>query len=205
MVAREALVASSVAVFLSMALMFLLPRELFLAAAYLSTVCMFAATTALGGYRRLFAPKVWTIALGLASAAGLYAVFLAGNLAVQQLHPLGIGASNESSVYSLIVAQGAPAYLQLGVLVSDSVGYESFFRGALQGRLSGTFGVASPFIVAAIDAGLHVLSFNPLWVAATFIVDSGWGLTYHLTGDLSSSMLSHFAWDAAIFILFPIG
>jgi membrane protease YdiL (CAAX protease family) len=65
-------------------------------------------------------------------------------------------------------------------------------------------GVGSPFAVAAADACIHLLTLNPLWVVTTFIVDSIWGLTYHFTRDLSSSMTSHFVWDAAIFILFPI-
>jgi len=204
MTLRPRLVASTAVVFASMALMFLVPREYFLTAAYFSTVCMLLAAIALGGYARLFSPRAWTVALGLASAVGLYAVFFGGNLLIQQLHPLGIGTSSESSIYALISSQGTPIYIQLGLLVSDTLGYESFFRGVLQKRLRDRLGAASPFAVAAVDAGLHVLTLNPLWVVTTFIVDSFWGLTYHYSRDLSSSMLSHFVWDAAIFLIFPI-
>ncbi len=120
----------------SMVVMFTVPSHDFLAAAYGSTACMAVAGYILSGrasgYSRLFRPRPWTIVLGLSSAVLLYLVFYAGNLGIAAIHPFGISASNEGSIYSLISSPGNPAYLQVGVLAFDSVGYESFFRGVLQ-------------------------------------------------------------------------
>ena len=58
--------------------------------------------------------------------------------------------------------------------------------------------------VALIDALLHVITLNPLWVVTTFIADTVWGLTYYYSKDLTSSGTSHFVWDIIIFIVLPI-
>jgi membrane protease YdiL (CAAX protease family) len=192
----------------SMVAMFTVPSHDFLAAAYGSTACMAVAGYLLSGgaqgYSRLFRPRAWTIVLGLSTAALLYLVFYAGNLGITAFHPFGISASNEGSIYSLISSPGNPAYIQVGVLAFDSVGYESFFRGVLQARLQPRTGLASVFIVALVDASLHVFTLNPLWMATTFIADSAWGLTYFYSKDLSSNITSHFVWDVFIFIVLPI-
>ncbi len=192
----------------SMVVMFTVPSHDFLAAAYGSTACMAVAGYILSGrasgYSRLFRPRPWTIVLGLSSAVLLYLVFYAGNLGIAAIHPFGISASNEGSIYSLISSPGNPAYLQVGVLAFDSVGYESFFRGVLQTRLQHGTGLASVFIVALVDASLHVFTLNPLWMVTTFIADSVWGLTYFYSKDMSSNTTSHFVWDLVIFLVLPI-
>ncbi|MDG6898520.1 MAG: CPBP family intramembrane metalloprotease [Nitrososphaerota archaeon] len=198
------LLGSTVVVILSMAVWFLLPREYFLPAAFVSTSCMIAGSVANGGYRRLFSLSAGGLSLGVASAILLYALFFAGNLAINRLHPLGIGAASENSIYGLIATPSNPLYLQFGLLAFDSVGYESFFRGVIQARMNGRLGPASPFAAAAADACIHALTFNPLWVVTTFIADSVWGLTYRYGGGLTSSVTSHLLWDVAIFLLFPI-
>ncbi len=185
--------------------LFVFPKGDFALSTFIATGCMVAVAVASGGYRRLFAPRAWTLALGLASAAGLYALFYAGNLAIGAFHPLGVGAQAETSIYALIASSGNPLPLQVLVLAFDSVGFESYFRGTLQSMAAPRLGRAAPFAVAAVDALIHVASFNILWVVATFLADSVWGLTYYRTGDLSSSMLSHFVWDVAIFMIAPIG
>lgn len=203
--ADRKLACGSAAVFASMALLFTVPSTYFVAATFIATGCMAAAAFWLTRFRGIFKPRAVTVAAGLVSAALLYLVFYGGNAAIQVLHPLGVGTSSENSIYSLIASPSNPLALQVGVLAFDAVGYESFFRGVLQTRMEPRLGAASPFAVAALDAGLHIVTLNPLWVVTTFIADSVWGLTYRYTGDLGSSMLSHFVWDVAIFLLFPIG
>lgn len=188
----------------SMAVLFLVPSTYFIAATLGSMSCMILATYLATRYRALFRPRTASVAIGIVSAAVLYIVFYAGNAGIQALHPLGLSASTESSIYSLIASPSIPLYLQVCVLAFDAVGYESFFRGVLQTRLQPRFGVASPFLVALIDASIHVLTLNPLWVVTTFIADSCWGLTFHYSKDLTSNTLSHFVWDIVIFIVAPI-
>ncbi|MDG6950226.1 MAG: CPBP family intramembrane metalloprotease [Nitrososphaerota archaeon] len=199
---RVALGLTIVAV--GMAPLFVLPGRDFALSTFVATGCMGAVAVASGGYRKLYSPRAWTLALGAASAAGLYALFYAGNLAIAAFHPLGVGAQAETSIYALIASSGNPVPLQVLVLACDSLGFESYFRGTLQAHASPRLGGAAPFAVAAVDALIHAASLNILWVVATFLADSVWGLTYYRTGDLSSSVLSHFVWDIAIFMVAPI-
>lgn len=187
-----------------MAPLFVLPKEWFVISTFIATSCMAAVAVASGGLRGRFAPKPWTIAAGLASAAGLYLLFVVGNQTLVAYHPFGIGPQAENVIYSLIASPSNPLPVQVLVLAFDAVGFESYFRGTLQAWMQPRLGVAAPFAVAAVDALVHVASFNPLWVATTFIADSAWGLTYYRTRDLASSMTSHFVWDLAIFIIRPI-
>lgn len=141
---------------------------------------------------------------GVVSAAILYLVFLVGNAGISELHPFGIGAANASSIYALIASPAVPIYVQVSVLLFDSAGYESFFRGVLQSRLRPRLGAGSAPAVAALDAAIHILTLNPLWVATTFIADLAWGLTFHYSKGLAAPFTSHLLWDLAIFIFFPI-
>ena len=193
-----------VLVLAGMSTLFAFPRETFAFSTIVATSCMVVVAVASGDYRGLFAPRPLTIALGLVSAAALYALFALGNQAIVVFHPFGIGTQAEASIYGLIASPGNTTLTQVVVLAFDSVGFESYFRGTLQNRLAPRLGAGAPFVVAAIDASIHLASFNLLWVATTFVVDAVWGLTYHRTRDLSSSMLSHFVWDVAIFIIAPI-
>ncbi len=188
----------------SMVLLLAAPQKDFVALTFLSTSCMVAASLAYGGYAKLFRPKAWTLSIGLASAVLLYFLFVAGAAGISALHPFGITPSSESSIYSLIASPSDPVGVQVLVLVFDAVGYESFFRGVLQKTATARLGLASPFAVAAADAAVHLVSMNLLWAVTTFIVDSVWGLVYYYTRDLSSSVASHFVWDIAIFVLFPV-
>lgn len=184
--------------------LFVLPGDEFALSTVIATSVMAAVAVASGGYRRLFSPTPKTVALGLVSAALLYGLFFLGNEAIVAFHPFGLGGSSESSIYGLIASPGNPLPLQIVILAFDALGFESYFRGTLQSRLAPRLGRASPFAAAAFDALVHVASLNPLWVVATFIVDSVWGVTLSRTGDLTASMTSHFVWDIAIFVILPI-
>jgi membrane protease YdiL (CAAX protease family) len=198
------LVGGLLVVAASLAVLFIVPQAYFIAATYAATTCMIVVTYLLTRYRGLFRPGAATVAFGLVTAVALYLIFYLGNLGVNALHPFGMSTSNENSIYSLIASPSNPLYSQVAVLGFDAVGYESFFRGVLQTRLEPRMGIGSVFLVALIDALLHVITLNPLWVVTTFIADSVWGLTYYYSKDLTSSMTSHFVWDLVIFVLLPI-
>ncbi len=204
MAGRRGLFAGLATVIASMLLLFTVPSQYFIAATFVSTSCMVGAAYALGGlaFRRP-APK--PVAVGLLSAAILYGVFYAGAWAVSALHPFGITSASETSIYSLISAPGNPVPLQVAVLLFDSAGFEAFFRGVLQKRLSARFGLLAAPAVALLDAAVHLATFNLLWVFAAFLTDLVWGITYHYGRGTQSSFTSHLVWDVAIFILRPIG
>ncbi len=189
-----------------MCAMFLLPTDLFLPAAFLSTTCMILITYKLTRYSGLFRPRWRNLIVGVISAGGLYGLFLIGNYGIKALHPLGISSSSETSIYSLIASHSL--FLQIAILVLDALGYESYFRGSLQNyflaRKGRSLAIGAVFASAFVDALIHLVTFNPLWVITTFIVDSVWGVTYYYAQDLSASVASHLVWDVMIFILFPI-
>jgi len=189
----------------SMILLFTVPQNYFIAATFVSTSCMLGAALAVGGFRPSKRLGFASIAVGLASAVLLYLIFFAGGWVVASYHPFGVTSASETSIYSLISSPSNPPLLQVGVLLFDSAGYESFFRGVLQERLRPRMGVMGAPVVALFDACLHIATMNPLWVAATFVTDLVWGLTYHYGRGTQASFASHFVWDLAIFIVHPIG
>ncbi len=184
--------------------LFLLPAAFFIPGTLVVTGFMVALAYLAGGFSRLKKPTPGAIAIGVVSALILYTVFYGGNLAITALQIPGLSTSSEGPIYSLIASPANPLALQLGVLAFDAAGYESFFRGVVQERLQQRLGVGAAPVVAALDAALHVATFNPLWVATTFVADLAWGLTYYYGKDLSTNLTSHFVWDVAIFIIRPI-
>ena len=191
-------------VIVSMFLLFTAPAQYFVAATFVSTSCMMAAAFASGAFRGRWKAPLRGIALGLATAAVLYAIFALGAVAIDALHPFGVTSASESSIYALIASPSNPLYLQVAVLLFDSVGYESFFRVVLQNRLQARLGVVAPFAVALLDAGLHAVSLNPIWVGGTLVTDIVWGLTYYYGKGARASFTSHFVWDLVIFVIRPV-
>ncbi|MBI3840415.1 MAG: CPBP family intramembrane metalloprotease [Thaumarchaeota archaeon] len=188
----------------SMVGLFLLPPRYFVVGTFVVTSAMAAAAYSAGAYGKPSVLKPRSIAIGLLSAALLYGVFYAGNAAIVALKPLGLDPAAESAIYGLIASPSNPLALQGLILLFDSLGYESLLRGVVQARLSPRLGVGAAPAVALLDAGLHAATFNPLWVATTFVADLVWGLTYRYGRGLTASTTSHFVWDVAIFIVRPI-
>jgi membrane protease YdiL (CAAX protease family) len=191
-------------VVVSMLALFTVPRGYFVVMTIVSTSCMVGVAIALGGLRTPARLRYASIGVGLASAAFLYLIFILGGTAVDSLHPLGITSASEASIYSLIASPSNSFYVQVGLLLFDSAGYESFFRGVLQDRLQKRMGIAAAPAVALLDAGLHLATLNPIWVGATFVTDLVWGLTYYYGKGMQASFTTHFVWDLAIFVVRPI-
>lgn len=192
-----------VAVSASMVILFVAPSGLFVAGTFGATGVMVIAALLTDGAswpKRTFR----ALATGLLSAAVLYFIFYGGNLAIVRFGFPGVSGPTGASIYSLIAAPSNPLVLQIGVLVFDAVGYESYFRGTLQRKLQPMLGPSSAALVALVDAALHLVTGNLLWVATTFVADFVWGLTCYYGKDLSASLTSHLLWDIAIFIIRPI-
>jgi len=199
---RRGLAIGLAIVIASMLILFTVPSSYFVSATFASTSCMVGVAYA---QRALAAkqPRLRSVVIGLVSASLLYCIFFGGAWLISTYHPYGITSASETSIYSLISSPANPFYLQVAVLLFDSAGYESFFRGVLQRRLRPRLGLLAAPAVASLDAVLHVATLNPLWVGTTLVTDTLWGVTYHY-GGTQSSFTSHFVWDIAIFILRPI-
>ena len=165
---------------------------------------MLVSAWALGALSAPARLRTGPILVGGATAGALYLVFLLGGAAVDAFHPLGMTSASESSIYSLIASPSNPLYLQVGLLLFDSAGFESFFRGVLQARLQGRLGGHAAPAGAAVDAGLHVVTLNTIWDGGPFVTDLFWGRTYQHGKGLQSSFASHFLWDLAIFVIRPV-
>lgn len=198
------LAIAAAVVFAALAFLFVLPAVDFVPGTFIVTTVMVASAFWVRGVPRLALPEPRGLALGLASAAALYAVFYGGNAAITLVGIPGLGASSEKSIYSLISNPSNPASVQILLLLFDAVGYESFFRGTLMGAARPRLGIMSAPLVAILDAALHLATLNFLWVATTFVADLFWGLTYYFGRGVWASATSHFIWDLAIFVLAPI-
>ena len=190
------------AVAAAMVVLFVVPSGYFAAATVGATSVMLAAGYYCG--LRPGRPKPSALLAGVVGAAALYLIFYLGAAAIDAYHPLGITSASEASIYSLITSKSNPIYVQVGVLVFDSAGYESFFRGVLQNRLGPRLGIGSVPAVALVDSAIHVVTLNPVWVVATFVTDLAWGLTCRYGRGTQASFTSHLVWDLAIFIIRPV-
>lgn len=188
----------------SMVVLFAVPAGDFAAATIFSTSCMMVAARHAGGLRLPRKVNPLSIVAGVATAALLYLVYFVGGAAVDAYHPFGVTSSSESAIYSLVASPSLPVYLQAAVLLFDSAGYESYFRGVLQARLRPRFGAYSAPAVALADAAVHVATLNPIWIGGTFVSDLFWGLACHYGKGTQASFTSHLVWDLAIFIVRPI-
>ncbi len=198
------------AVLASMLALFLAPPAIFVPTTFLATAVMTVAAYVEGGFRGFWKAKGKSLLLGVVTAATLYGVFFFGAASIREFHPFGLTSNSESAIYSLIASPSNPFLVQVGVLLFDAVGYESYFRGTVQRLVQPRMAIAAVPAVALLDASMHLATFYQypgapvLWFATTFIADLVWGLTYYFSRSLAASFTSHFLWDIAIFIIAPI-
>jgi membrane protease YdiL (CAAX protease family) len=158
------------------------------------------------GYARRLAEDLRTgalrkIALGVASAAALYAVFAVGRLVVLRLFPFA--ASGIWRVYAL--KEGVPllrVVLLIGFVIGP--GEELFWRGFFQDRTAATtkplFGFA---FTAMLYAAVHLASGNIMLFLAAAVCGVFWGWLYMRFRSPLLNVVSHTLWDLAVFVLFP--
>jgi membrane protease YdiL (CAAX protease family) len=141
------------------------------------------------------------IALGVASAAVLYAVFAVGRLVALRIFPFaGAGIGH---VYAL--RAGVPV-LRIVVLLLFVIGpgEELFWRGFFQERTgattSRTYGFA---LTALLYTAVHVASGNIMLVLAAAVCGAFWGWLYLRFRSPILNIVSHTLWDLLVFVIFP--
>ena len=155
-----------------------------------------------GKLKAVYQFKPSYVIMGLASAAGLYAVFWVGHFI--STHILPFAAGQIDSIYTIKEGQSRRLIAVLLVLIIGP-GEEVFWRGFVQRRLSGKYGMLIGFVAAtAIYALVHVWSFNLMLIAASAVCGAFWGLLFAASGKLWPCIISHAVWDVTIFILLPI-
>ena len=141
------------------------------------------------------------IGRGLLSALVLYGVFFAGNIVSRKL--FAFAGQDIASVYDF-KSGVAPARVWLLMTLVIGPGEEVFWRGYLQRALTLRFGPANGcFLAAMLYAGVHLASGNVMLVVAALVCGFAWGWLYLRFGSILLNIVSHTAWDIAVFLVLP--
>jgi len=132
-------------------------------------------------------------ALGLASAAGLYAIFRAGDTLARRIMPRG--AAEIGDIYALraLRPRGELA-ARLALVIGPAE--ELFWRGLVQRR-------AGYLTATALYGGAHLVTENTTLVGAATVAGAYWGLLRAIGVPLGALVVSHVAWDIWIFLVAP--
>jgi len=141
------------------------------------------------------------IALGLASAAGLYGIFHIGDRLSKIIVPGGDKQIEE--IYSLKrIRPKQELMMRLGFIIGPAE--EFFWRGFLQDGLMKYFGrFWGSAMATAAYGGVHIASGNFTLVGAATVAGAFWGGLYALGLPLGALIVSHIVWDNLIFLIAP--
>jgi hypothetical protein len=142
------------------------------------------------------------IGIGLLSALVLYGVFIVGNLLARQI--FSFAGRGIADVYAF-KGQVDPWRIALLMILIIGPGEELFWRGFVQRRLQNEIGFWGGFLAAtAAYTLIHLGSGNLMLVLAAGVCGLFWGGLYGRTRSLLINVISHTAWDIAIFLLLPV-
>jgi membrane protease YdiL (CAAX protease family) len=141
------------------------------------------------------------VAIGLASAATLYATFRLGDRFARRFVPGGERQIRD--IYALRALRPRPeiaARLLAVVAPAEELFWRGMVQAALMRRLGRWPGAAAG---AASYAGVHVVTGNLTLVGAAGVAGVHWATLYALGVPLGALIVSHAAWDVWIFLLQP--
>jgi membrane protease YdiL (CAAX protease family) len=140
-------------------------------------------------------------ALGILSAAALYAIFAAGHAVALRILPFA--GSGIGRAYAL--REGVPL-VRVAILLGFVIGpgEEIFWRGFFQECVGATTSRAYGFaLTAALYTAVHLASGNPMLVLAAGVCGVFWGWLYLRFRSPILNAVSHAVWDLAVFVVFP--
>jgi uncharacterized protein len=141
------------------------------------------------------------LAIGVAAAAVLYAVFALGRIVVSRLVP--VASTQIGSVY-LLRAQTPWWLIAVLLICVIAPGEELFWRGLVQWGLVRRLGPGLGWAVATgIYGGVHIVAANPMLVVAALVAGGFWGVLYLRIGRLAPLVVSHVVWDLTVFLVLP--
>ena len=150
---------------------------------------------------RRLKPRAKDVALGLASAAGLYGVFQVGDRMARRFMPTG--GEDIDHVYALRQLRPGP---ELAARLAFVIGpaEELFWRGFVQrrlGRNSGPWRRAA--LASAAYGGAHVATGNPTLIGAAGVAGAYWSALAAAGVSMPALIVSHIVWDIWIFLIAP--
>ena len=133
------------------------------------------------------------IAVGLATAAGLYGIFRVGDTVAREVIPRG--GEEIGDIYELRSLRSKEELaVRLGLVIGPAE--ELFWRGFVQGR-------AGYPTATALYGGAHIVTENVTLIGAATIAGAYWGILRTLGVPLGALVVSHVAWDIWIFLVAP--
>jgi membrane protease YdiL (CAAX protease family) len=133
------------------------------------------------------------VALGLLSAAGLYAIFQVGDRVARTVMPKG--SQEIGDIYALRSLRPKPEIAtRLATIIGPAE--ELFWRGFVQRRI-GAPGAAMSY------GGAHLVTGNATLIGAATVAGIYWGLLRAIGMSMPALITSHVAWDIWIFLLAP--
>jgi len=141
------------------------------------------------------------VALGVASAAGLYVVFQVGDRIARVVLPKG--GSEIEAIYSL---RRLRSRRELAARLFAVIGpaEELFWRGFVQHRFMAQFGKPAGFALGtAAYGGAHLVTGNLTLIGAATIAGGYWGALSAMGLSTGALIVSHVAWDINIFLIAP--
>ncbi len=146
--------------------------------------------------------SVTTLLLGVGSAALLYGIFFAGNLAVRRLFPFGAGEIEAVYSQGVQTPRWIVAIVLLGIV---GPGEEIFWRGYVQRCLTAELGGAGLALSILAYTSVHLATANLTLILAALVCGVFWALVYRIFGSVWINIVSHATWAVAIFVLCPMG
>ncbi|MDP9266278.1 MAG: CPBP family intramembrane metalloprotease [Chloroflexota bacterium] len=139
--------------------------------------------------------------VGLAIAAGLYAVFQVGDRAARRLLPGG--EAEIGDIYALRALRPRPEIaLRLAAVIGPAE--ELFWRGLLQRALCARVGPAwATACAAAAYGGAHLVTGNVALIGAAATAGLYWSVLAALGAPMTALVVSHVVWDVWIFLVAP--
>jgi membrane protease YdiL (CAAX protease family) len=141
------------------------------------------------------------VALGLASAAGLYVVFQVGDRIARVILPKG--GSEIEAIYSL---RRLRSKREIAARLFTIIGpaEELFWRGLVQHHLMNIFGkTLGALLGIAAYGGAHIVTGNLTLIGAATVAGGYWGTLYAAGVPTGALIVSHITWDVTIFLIAP--
>lgn len=177
--------------------------EMTIAASLLAVISFFINQKAAGSInKRLYDFKSIYIAVGLISAAILYAVFFAGDRISNLLFNFA-----ERQVTGIYGNKSLLDPVTIGLLLFFIIGpaEEIFWRGFVQDSLMERFGENKGwFFASLIYGGVHIFALNFMLFMAALICGLFWGYIFKKYKSLWPGIISHAVWDLVIFLIIPV-
>ncbi len=143
------------------------------------------------------------VALGLASAAGLYGTFKVGDAFARRFVPGGDAEIRD--IYTLrTLRPRSEIAARLATIIGPAE--ELFWRGLVQSAFMARFGRwRGAALAASAYGGVHIVTGNFTLFGAAGIAGAYWCALYAAGLPLGALVVSHVTWDVWIFLVQPTG